>query len=238
MSTNQPSLSDVLGTKKAFLFDLFHTLTALEITSIAGRTSTHQILGVDKAAWNEQLERMSRDRVIGRTTDPLAIITNMAHAINPSISAELIQKATKNRMDVFAGAIIRMPAQTQHVLRTLKRSGKRIGLVSNADVMEVAAWAKCSIADVFDSTVFSCSAGCAKPEPEIYEISLRELGVTADESVFIGDGGSNELQGARNLGITTVMITGIIQQLWPERIPERLCHADFVIDALAELIDG
>ena len=100
---------------------------------------------------------------------------------------------------------------------------------------EVAAWGECPIARLFDSTVISCHVGCVKPEPEIYQISLRELGVEAREAVFVGDGGSSELEGARNVGLTTVMIAGVIREIWPERIPERRRHADFVIERLGEL---
>ena len=49
------------------------------------------------------------------------------------------------------------------------------------------------------------------------------------------DGGSNELEGARNAGMTTIMITGIIRELWPDRIADRRRHADFVIEQLTEL---
>ena len=75
-----------------------------------------------------------------------------------------------------------------------------------------------------------------KPEKEIYELSLRQLSVSPAESVFVGDGGSNELEGARKAGMTTIMIPGIIRELWPERIAERQRQADVVIVRLAELV--
>ena len=103
-------------------------------------------------------------------------------------------------MRSFAAALIQVPDQTQSVLRALKSKGKKIGLISNADVMEVAAWSRCPVADLFDSTVFSCSVGWAKPEAEIYEIALKELAVIPSEAIFVGDGGSDELQGASERG--------------------------------------
>ena len=36
---------------------------------------------------------------------------------------------------------------------------------------------------------------------------------------------------------TTIMITGIIRELWPDRIAGRQRHADFVIERLGELIE-
>ena len=57
-----------------------------------------------------------------------------------------------------------------------------------------------------------------------------------DECLFVGDGGSNELEGAHACGITTVMITGIVKKLWPDTIERKKIHADFVIENLSELL--
>ena len=114
--------------------------------------------------------------------------------------------------------------------------GKKLGLISNADVMEVAAWDKSLIAGMFDTAVLSCRVGAAKPEPRIYEICLDRLGVTANEAVFVGDGGSSELRGAKAVGMTAVMIVGVIRELWPEKIEQRKPDADFVIEHLSELL--
>jgi putative hydrolase of the HAD superfamily len=229
------SVSALIDAKKAVVFDLFHTLTALESTWGAGRRMTYEMLGVSREAWDEQLHRKSRARLVGAKMDPLEIVAEMAHAIDPSISDDRIRAATENRIARFAAALQEIPAETSVVLGELRARGKRIGLISNADVMEVAAWGQSRIGHLFDSTIFSCVAKCAKPEKEIYELSLRELEVSPAESVFVGDGGSNELEGAENVGMATVMITGIIRELWPERIAERQRHADFVIERLDEL---
>ena len=231
------ALAAIIEAKRAVVFDLFHTLTSLESTWGGGRRMTCEMLGVTREAWDEQLQRKSRDRLVGSKKDAFEIVAEMARAIDPSISDELIEAATENRIARFAPALREIPDETLAVLEWLKSRGKRIGLISNADVMEVAAWGQSKIGHLFDSTIFSCEVGYAKPEKEIYELSLRELGVSAAESVFVGDGGSNELQGAKSVGMTTVMITGIIRELWPERIADRQQHADFVIDRLTELVE-
>jgi putative hydrolase of the HAD superfamily len=102
--------------------------------------------------------------------------------------------------------------------------------------MEIAAWDRCPLKPLMDSVIISCEAGCAKPEREIYEICLRELEVSPEDCVFVGDGGSHELEGAKRLGIASVLVTGIIEELWPEKIAERRRHADFVIVGLDELL--
>lgn len=231
-----PMITAVVAAKKAIVFDLFHTLTSLESTWGAGRRLTCEMLGVSREAWDEQLQQKSRDRLIGAKRDAFEIVADMARAIDPTISDARIAMATENRIARFAAALQEIPDETLSVLDCLRQRGKRIGLISNADVMEVAAWDKSRIRHHFDSTVFSCVAGCAKPERQIYELSLRELGVTPTEAVFVGDGGSNELEGAKSVGMTACMITGIIREMWPDRVAERQRHADFVIERLYELV--
>ena len=238
MTGRPQSVSAVVRAKKAVIFDLFHTLTPLDSSWSEQRPFTHQMLGVSRPAWNEQLFECSRDRLAGIQTDPFAIVAGMARKINPTITNETIRAATENRIARFAAALNRITPETRTVIHALRQRGMKIGLISNADVTEVAAWPRCPIADLFDSTVFSCHVGWVKPEPEIYRHCLSELAVDANDSVFVGDGGSNELQGARDLGLTPIFIASVMREIWPEKIPERGRQADFKIEQLAELISG
>jgi putative hydrolase of the HAD superfamily len=229
------TLSAVISRKQALLFDLFHTLTAVQPVD-SREPTTAALLGVDRAAWHEQLMEKSRERLAGQETDPVTILRRMAHAIDPSIPLEVIQKAAENRMARFAKTVVNMPEETVRVLRSLKDRGKKLGLVSNADVTEIVAWNESPVAALFDSVVFSCHVGCVKPEREIYETSMRGLRARAADCVFVGDGGCSELEGARNVGLTTVMMTGVIRETWPDKIAERKIHADFVIETLGDLL--
>jgi putative hydrolase of the HAD superfamily len=228
---------DAVREKKAVLFDLFHTLTSLEtVPAAAEMRSTREILCVSREAWNEQLLERSHDRLIGRKTDEFQIIAEMARAIDPSIDDETIRRAAENRAARFAAALKGIAGETVEVLRALRATGKKLALVSNADVSEAAAWDKSPIAPLFDAVVFSCKVGYAKPERKIYEIALERLSVEPREAVFVGDGGSDELGGAKSVGIATVMMTGVVKRLWPGKIKARLPSADFVIENLNELV--
>ena len=230
------TLRDVVLDKTAVIFDLFHTLTAIESTWGQGLPFTCEMLGVSREAWHEQLHRHSRLRLTGGQQDPIRIVAEMARAINPSITDETIEAAVANRIRRFEAALLDIPEETQAVLLALRSQGKKLGLISNADTMEVAAWGKSPIATTFDAVVFSCSVGTVKPERRIYEICLDRLGVKPGEAIYVGDGGSSELEGAKALGLATIMIIGIIRELWPEKIEQRKAHADFCIEHLSELV--
>jgi len=220
---------------RAVIFDLFHTLTSADVMRVPGR-STSEILGVSPDDWNEQLLVYSDDRLRGGITDPYEIIEKMAHAIDPAISVETIEAAVKNRIERFRHALMNIEESTLNTLSKLKSAGKMLGLVSNADVNEVAGWEGSPLEPFFDAVIFSCRVGYFKPEREIYEICLQELNVLPEECIYVGDGGSDELKGAKELGMTTVMTIHVIKHFWPERIAAARVHADQVFDGIEELL--
>lgn len=186
--------------------------------------------------WNEQLLKYSDDRLRGRITDPFAIIERMAHAIDPSIADETIRHAVDNRIARFKHALTHIEEPTMETLHKLKAMGKILGLVSNADVTEVLAWQDSPLAPCFDSVVFSCRVGYVKPEPEIYLACLNHLGVVPRNALFIGDGGSDELSGARRVGMETVLVTHVIERLWPERIEKARASAVHVVRDIGDIL--
>lgn len=58
--------------------------------------------------------------------------------------------------------------------------------------------------DKFDVVIASCKEGYAKPEIEIYQISLKRLNAKPEESVFIDDKQSN-LNPANEIGFKTIL---------------------------------
>jgi putative hydrolase of the HAD superfamily len=220
---------------RAIIFDLFHTLTSADILRAPGK-GTSEILGVSREDWNKQLLVYSEDRLRGEITDPYEIIEKMAHAIDPAISIETIQTAVKNRTERFRYALMCIEESTLNTLSKLKSAGKLLGLVSNADVSEIAGWEGSQLEPFFDAVIFSCRVGYFKPEREIYEICLQKLNVLPEECVYVGDGGSDELRGAKDLGMTTVMTIHVIKRIWPERIAAARVHADHTIDGVAQLL--
>ena len=84
--------------------------------------------------------------------------------------------------------------------------------------------------------VFSCRVGFVKPEPEIYAVALSALKVRPEVVLYVGDGGSDELRGAKDIGMTTVLTTHVIKEFWPERVIKARKHADHEIDGIAGLL--
>ncbi|UCF70706.1 MAG: HAD family hydrolase [candidate division WOR-3 bacterium] len=220
---------------QAVIFDLFHTLTSADIMRLPGR-GTSEMLGVSRQDWNEQLLHHSEERLRGEMIDPFKIMEKMAHAIDPAILSQTIEIAVKNRIKRFRYALTNIDEPTLNTLRTLKKSGKRLGLISNADVTEIDGWELSPLKPFFDTVIFSCRVGYFKPEREIYEACVKALNVRPDDCLYVGDGGSDELRGAKEIGMTTVMTVHVIKNFWPERIERAGQYADLQIDGIHELL--
>ena len=48
--------------------------------------------------------------------------------------------------------------------------------------------------------------GLKKPDPRIYQIAMEQLGVESHNCIYIGDGGSQELTGAYQVGMHPVLL--------------------------------
>ena len=57
----------------------------------------------------------------------------------------------------------------------------------------------------FDVSCFSCDIGFTKPDPKAFSTVLERLGTSPQKAAYIGDGGSKELEGAKQAGFGLVV---------------------------------
>ncbi len=94
-------------------------------------------------------------------------------------------------------------------LRMIKGQGLPLALLTNNIVSEPTGPPGAHIAEAmacFDVVIESSKAGVRKPDPRFYALALDELGIEADEAVFLDDLGVN-LKPARALGMRTIKVT-------------------------------
>ena len=88
-------------------------------------------------------------------------------------------------------------------------------------------WNKSPLNNLFDNIIFSYEVGYVKPQKEIYNIALNKMDVNPENCIFVGDGGSNELKGAKELGIRTVL-TGYLLKRERKQHNEIKKFADYI----------
>jgi len=93
----------------------------------------------------------------------------------------------------------------------LRSLGLKVGVLSNMHPDMVAFCRKnFSWLDNFDTVTFSADVRLIKPDPAIYEHTLKGLGVNAREALFLDDREVN-VQAARKLGIHAIRVQSIPQ---------------------------
>ena len=117
-------------------------------------------------------------------------------------------------------------------LQVLRELGQtfRLGLVTNGpgdlqyDKLDVSGLRSC-----FGAVVVSREVGIAKPNPRIFAITLDRLGVSASDSVFVGDNPKTDITGAHAAGIKAVWLNRDRKPL-PDGVPP-----EAAVTALTEL---
>lgn len=96
------------------------------------------------------------------------------------------------------------------------RARTRVGVVTNGGPGQRKKAARAGFADV-EACVVSCEAGAEKPHPRPFVEALAALNARADHSVFVGDNPTDDIQGARALGMRTVWVSH--GRKWPAHLP-------------------
>lgn len=94
------------------------------------------------------------------------------------------------------------------LLQEIKKCGISIGLITNCFSEEAAVIQESVLYPYFDAVCMSCKLGLRKPDRRIFHLCLEQLQVLPEECLYCGDGGSHELEVARDMGMQP------LQALW------------------------
>lgn len=220
---------------RAVCFDLFHTLIDVGRSPGTPGRYTADILGLGREDWNDACFSEVHD--ICRPSDYREVVRQLAHSLDPSIPLSLIHEAAEERKARFDYTLCNPEPGVIDSLEQLREHGYKLALISNASSGEVEAWPQSPLAEYFDSAVFSCHCGYAKPDAGIYRHALQQLAVAPEEATFVGDGGSNEHAGASAFGMHTILLTHYVaERLDAGALATRRAQARHEIPDLFELL--
>ncbi len=87
------------------------------------------------------------------------------------------------------------------ILPQLKKN-YNLAIINNGNALAMKYWSKYFDFSLFNFFINSAQEGVKKPDPEIYLLTCKRLGVNPGECIFIDDAFEN-IQAARDLGMTT-----------------------------------
>lgn len=139
--------------------------------------------------------------IISRTSLYEAILDE-CHVFSNSLRQEGYEVMMKT------AANINLLEGVPETLKILKERGFKLGVITNSIIPSETKkeWLKQRGVDIsWDVFVSSVELGFRKPEPEIYLYAIKQIGVLAKHSVFVGHS-PDELLGAKNIGMLTLSL--------------------------------
>jgi len=189
---------------RAVIFDYFGTLT-----SAVRQGPTHRwmarSLGCDPDAWLKLMAETFYERASGRLGDPIDVLRHLAARLGASPSGQALRLVRAQRIAAIAcdGPLRR---EAVPVLRALRNRGLRTAVVSDCWYELPVLLPGLPVHPLLDARVFSVEVGRCKPDPQMYHVACERLRVAPRECLYVGDGGSRELTGARAVGMRAVRL--------------------------------
>ncbi len=204
---------------RAVIFDMYETL----ITHYHGKTPLYfspQMAfdaGVELTKFQELWRGKEHERTIGKISleETLALILEE----NDVYDEEKVAQMAAKRVATAESCFQNLHPEILSMLCELREKGIRIGLISNCFSEEAQVIRESRLAPYFDEMCLSYELGMRKPQPEIYKVCVDKLGLEPEECLYVGDGGSSELEAAQAFGMKAVQATWYLAEHedWPAK---------------------
>lgn len=197
---------------KAVFFDLFETLiTEYRADYKKGADIKLPFSKADfDAEWSVRRPKMD----VGYYKDYFEAVKEILEVLKQPYDNTLMEALYQARVNAKKSCFQFIDPGVLDMLTAVKELGVKVGLISNCSLEDVIGWKDSCLAELFDDVVFSYEVGIPKPDPAIYLLACDRMGVKPNETVFIGDGGSDELIGAERAGMQAYYASWFIEK-WP-----------------------
>ena len=197
------------------------------------------ILGLPEAEFVAFWDRTQKTRMLTARPE-IDYVKDFAAAKGKTVPESKLNEAERALSRYQDLAILNPRAEVTASVELLKSRGYKLGLLSNTYESDAREWPHSPLAQFFEAVAFSHRIGMMKPEPGAYLAILRGLGLSdSSKCTYVGDGGSQELMGAKNIGFGQVMFmrrfvskNGLRSE---EDLGEIATQGDLSVDSFEEL---
>lgn len=195
---------------RAVIFDMFETLITHYQSPLYFGAQMAADAGIPEKRFRELWRPTEDARSIGEMTleEAIEMILKECNCDSPALLKELMRKRIAAKEECFR----HLHPEIIPMLSTLKEKGILIGLISNCFSEEAEVIRKSELFPYFDAVFLSYEQGVQKPDREIYHRCMSALSVSAEECLYVGDGGSKELEAAKELGMKAVQAVWYLQE--------------------------
>ena len=220
---------------KAVIFDMFETLVSL----FEGRTYFGENIAADVGADPVQFRKEWHSIEDARSTGVYTIEEGLEIVLKRLglYSKENVEFAAGKRKESLNDTFSAIPEESLELLKELKAQGIKVGLITNTFSDERNFIKASPLFPLFDAALISYEQGMLKPDLRLFEKMTELLGVSPEECLYVGDGGSKELYAARSVGMHPVQCTWFHEIAFEPHIPCPILgefdHADTQTDVLS-----
>lgn len=198
---------------KAVIFDMYETLITHYNCPLYFSSEMAHDAGIPVDIFRNLWRSTEDDRSTGKLT--LEQTIEMILRQNHRYSDELLNTIISKRIAIKKECFRHLHPEIIPMLNNLKEEGILIGLISNCFSEEAKVIRESILFPYFDSAFLSYEQGIQKPNPEIFKRCMEDLSVTPEECLYIGDGGSFELETARSLDMNAVQAIWYLKDQTP-----------------------
>lgn len=205
---------------KAVIFDLFETLVTEWEHKKYTKSEMSSDLGVEREKFDIYWDEKEEERYLGSMSfedSILYVCEKCGKSVDNSVLSALTDKRMKTKSACFDSEYVN--PDVIHLLKNLKAMGLKTAILSNCSPEEVSTLKESELYKYFDEVILSYEVHMKKPDSCIYEEAARRLSVTPNECIFVGDGGSSELAGAKAVGMKAIQAKWYTNQL-PYKRPD------------------
>jgi len=188
------------------LLDLFGTLVPAgpRVSRAPHLYEMARTLGADPRRFERDWAQSFAERVLGQFGTLEETVVSIAARQRVTPSADAVRRATEVRL-AFSKSTLESCGPVLPGLDALVKAGLGLAVVSDCSEEPPRLWSSTPLGSRIHATVFSCEEGFCKPDPRMYQLALRKLGLPASRCAFVGDGGSRELTGATAVGLSAYL---------------------------------
>lgn len=195
---------------KAVIFDMFETLVTLYEGPLYFGAQIAVDAQIPEDKFQELWKPSEKDRTVGNISleEILETILRENHCYSENMLSTIVEKRVQSKKEAFN----HLHKEIIPMLTSLKEKGILIGLITNCFSEEATVIKESMLYPYFDASCLSYDEGLQKPDAAIFRRCLDKLYVQSNECLYVGDGGSYELEAAQQLGMKAVQAAWYLKE--------------------------
>lgn len=192
---------------RGICFDLWNTLAFTDFRPHPIEALASAFGLADEPGWRRIIERAMMTRRLTGITEAIESITTLTGRKIAERGARrdlvLLWGEANTRNRIFPDVL---PALSSLRLARGGRRGYKLGLLSNTQSFDLDFIRREGLDLLLDDMCLSCDCGLLKPDPAIYDLASRRMGLPPEEILMIGDSRPDDVEGARAAGLAALLL--------------------------------